>query len=134
MTVALELTSLLSETTHGERDELRGLGLRALLQLAGHDHDDDELDSIRLAAALARDGLRALYGPRRTVLETPEVDSRIVIPTADLVRLVHGELDGYAAASLALKVRRSSAALAELGVLRSLREPEHQHPTRHQRA
>ncbi|MCZ7683859.1 MAG: hypothetical protein M5U28_35880 [Sandaracinaceae bacterium] len=71
-----------------------------------------------MCAAIARDGLRALASRARPA--EPEVDARPAFPPGDLARLLAGRLDGFAAGSLALRVRRSPEALAELGALSRL--------------
>ncbi len=138
LTVALELTGGLHDTAAGERAALRKLGQRALLQVGGQDLDEDELEALRMCAALARDGLRALRdaageastGGPATISHAGAdgaegaPDTRVVIPPADLTRLLRGELDGFAAASLAMKVRRSAAAQAELSTLLRLHAGE----------
>ncbi|MGE3631477.1 MAG: hypothetical protein AB7P00_16335, partial [Sandaracinaceae bacterium] len=43
--------------------------------------------------------------------------ARALVPSRDLARLISGELDGFAAAGLAQRVRRSPEAMEALGVL-----------------
>lgn len=66
MTLALEVAGDLHSVAPHERDGLRRKGQRALLQLApradGQARSDDDVEAQRTAAALARDGLRALRG------------------------------------------------------------------------
>lgn len=126
-TVALELTGDLARVPAAERDGLRKVGQRALLHLGGQDLDEDELEALRMSAAIARDGLRALSGrplpdePRSA--DVRSADARVLIPPSDWTRLFRGELDGFAAGSLAMRARRSEAALAELRMLRALSQP-----------
>lgn len=126
LSVALELTGDLARLPPSERDRLRKLGQRALLHVGGaiDEDDEDELEARRLCAAIARDGLRALSS--RPLPEEKALPSRArsTIPPADLARLVAGRLDGFAAGSLAMRVRRSREALAELATLRRMSEPE----------
>lgn len=123
LTVALELTGDLGRIARDERDALRKVGQLAMLQLGGADRDEDELEALRMCAAIARDGLRALGG--RPLPEEPSAreDVRVIVPPSDLTRLLRGELDGFAAGALAMRVRRSASALAELGTLRRLAAP-----------
>ena len=124
LTAALELTSELGQVPSAERDGLRRLGQRAMLQIGGPDRDEDELEALRMCAAIAREGLRALAGrPPEDAERGPGRDVRVLIPPGDLVRLLRGELDGFAAGSLAIQVRRSEPAMAELRMLTQLREP-----------
>ena len=62
LTVALELTGDLGRVAREERDALRKVGQLAMLQLGGPDRDEEELEALRMCAAIARDGLRALGG------------------------------------------------------------------------
>ena len=112
LTVALELTGDLGRVPRGERDALRKVGQRAMLQLGGADLDEEDLEALRMCAAIARDGLRALGGRPLPEEPAPAEDVRVVIPAGDLSRLLGGDLDGFAAGSLALKARRSEAAIA----------------------
>ncbi|MBX3276154.1 MAG: hypothetical protein KF729_38230 [Sandaracinaceae bacterium] len=113
-TIALELTGALGHVARDERDALRRAGQVAMLQLGRGDRDEDELEALRVCAALARDGLRALAGRALPEEPSPARDLRAVIPPAELARLLRGELDGFAAGALAMRVRRSEEALAEL--------------------
>ncbi len=120
--VALELTGDLARIPSPERDRLRKRGQRALLHVGGApDEDEDALEALRLCAAIARDGLRALSS--RPLPAEESADPRGTIPSGDLVRLLGGRLDGFAAGSLAMRARRSKEMLAELGALRRLAEP-----------
>lgn len=123
LTVALELTGELERAPRADREALRKLGQRALLQLGGQELDEDDLEALRLCAALARDGLRALSEPSGSAepVTVDGADTRLLVPPSELVRLLRGELDGFAAASLVRKVRRSEAAMAELRTLLALR-------------
>ncbi|MCB9597357.1 MAG: hypothetical protein H6719_31825 [Sandaracinaceae bacterium] len=122
LTVALELTGDLGRVARDERDALRKVGQRALLQLGGADRDEEELEALRMCATIARDGLRALGG--RPLPDEPTArDVRVVIPPGDLTRLLRGQLDGFAAGTLAMRVRRSEAAMAELRTLNRLEAP-----------
>ena len=120
LTVALELTGALSRVPSAERDQLRRVGQRALLHLGAVEADDEELEALRIVAALARDGLRALSGRALPDSMESELDVRPLVPPSEVRRLVAGELDGFAAGSLALKIRRSAVALAELRAYSSL--------------
>lgn len=121
LTVALELTGDLARVPSAERDRLRKLGQRALLHLGGAGVDEEELEARRLTATIARDGLRALSG--RPAPDAGELDTRPWVPPSELIRLVRGELDGFTAGSLALAIRRSRAASAELRALLLLSRP-----------
>lgn len=121
LSVALELTGDLSRVPIQERDALRRVGQRSLLQIGDPSLDEEELEALRMCAAIARDGLRALGG--RPLPDEPACDARVLIPPADLVRLLRGELDGYAAGALAMRVRRSREATAELRTLLRLEAP-----------
>jgi hypothetical protein len=123
--VALELTDDLRAVPGAERDALRKVGQRALLHLGGQERDEDELEALRMCASIARDGLRALSG--RPPPEEPALDARVLLPPGDLTRLLRGELDGFAAGSLAMKARRSEAARAELRTLNALARPAERH-------
>ncbi len=123
LSVALELTSDLARVPAAARDSLRRVGQRALLHVgAAPGADEDELEARRMAAAIARDGLRALAGRARP--GEPEIDARKTVPSADLARLLAGRLDGFAAGSLAMRVRRSPHALSERKALVRASEPE----------
>ncbi len=120
LTVALELTSVLGRVPLADRGALRNLGQRAMLQLGGPERDEEELEALRMCAAIAREGLRALAGrpPTRPPEDAPpRRDLRPLIPPGDLTRLLRGELDGFAAGSLAIQIRRSEPAMAELRML-----------------
>ncbi|MCC6877699.1 MAG: hypothetical protein IT378_25545, partial [Sandaracinaceae bacterium] len=119
LTVALELTGELGRVARAEREALKRVGQRALLHVGATD-DEDELEALRLSAALARDGLRALSG-------RPPADgapSGLPVPAEELVRLAEGRLDGLSAGALAIRIRRDPRARAELSLLLELREPE----------
>jgi hypothetical protein len=123
LSVALELTGDLGRVPTAERERLRKVGQRALLHVGAGRDDEDELEALRMAAAIARDGLRAL-GRRPLPTEDEVADVRVLVPPGDLVRLLQGRLDGFAAGSLAMRVRRSAEAKAELAALRRLSAPE----------
>lgn len=123
LSVALELTGDLSQVPGAERDGLRKVGQRALLFVGAPIDDEDELEALRMCAELARDGLRALAN-RPLEDEAPcPIDARKTTSPGDLVRLLGGRLDGFAAGSLAIRVRRSEAALGELRALARLAAP-----------
>jgi hypothetical protein len=86
--------------------------------------DEEDVEALRLSAAIARDGLRALSS--RSLPDEPRapIDVRTTIPPTDLVLLLAGRLDGLAAGSLAMRIRRSDAALGELRALTRLSRPE----------
>lgn len=125
MTVALELTGALTAVPSAERDALRKLGQRALLNVGGRDLDEDELEALRLAASIARDGLRALSG--RPLPDERELggEVRAALPVGDLRRLLDGALDGFAAGALAMRARRSPAAVRELRAMLGLHAPSY---------
>ncbi|MEQ8459682.1 MAG: hypothetical protein RLO52_28110 [Sandaracinaceae bacterium] len=120
MSVALELTGALAAVPSAERDALRKTGQRALLNVGGRDLDEDELEALRMSAAIARDGLRALSGRPLPREEAPRRDARPTLPVSDLRRLIEGELDGFAAGALAMRARRSDVALREVRAMLSL--------------
>lgn len=124
LSVALELTGALARVPSAERDALRKVGQRALLQIGGPDRDEDELEALRMCAAIARDGLRALGGKPPPEERAASRDLRVLIPPGDVIRLVRGDLDGFAAGSLAMTIRRSEQAMAELRTFTRLEEPE----------
>lgn len=143
LSVALELTGDLAAVPPGERDALRKIGQRALLFVGapvladpgtGAGLDEDDLEALRLSAAIARDGLHALSSRPPPVAErraAPREEKapgasavRWTIPPGDLVRLLGGQLDGLAAGSLAMRIRRSDQALGELEALARLSRPE----------
>jgi len=124
LSVALELTGDLPQLPAAERDRLRKVGQRALLFVGAAAGDEDDLEAIRMSAAVARDGLRALAG--RPLSEEPPaaIDPRWTTPPSELARLLGGRLDGLAAGSLAIRIRRSDAAVGELRALARLAAPE----------
>lgn len=115
LSVAVEITGDLAELPPSLRDELRRLGQRALLHVGGlfgrasSDADEDAQEALRIAVALARDGLRALSG--RAPDEEPE---RPPPSGREIARLLAGRLDAYEAASIARRVRASPSARDEL--------------------
>ncbi len=124
LSVALELTGDLARLPTADRERLRRLGQRALLHVGSARDDEDELEALRMAAAIARDGLRALSRRPTPAEERLRTDARVLVPPGDLVRLVEGGLDGFAAGSLAMRARRSPALMAEIALLQRVREPE----------
>lgn len=124
LSVALELTGDLPHARVAERDALRKVGQRALLFVGAPVEDEDDLEALRMSAAIARDGLRALSGRALPDEEPAAIDPRWTIAPGDLVRLFGGRLDGLAAGSLAMRARRSDAALGELRALSRLARPE----------
>lgn len=124
--VALELTGDLPSVPSGERDGLRKTGQRALLFVGAPaaEQDEDDLEALRLSAAIARDGLRALSGRAPAERGTSSGGIHSAIPPGQLVRLLRGQLDGLAAGSLAMRIRRSEQALGELRALIRLSRPE----------
>lgn len=117
---ALELTGDLAHLPAGERDRLRRIGQRALLFVGAALEDEDEIEALRMSAALARDGLRALTGRPLAEESVPTIDPRWTTSPGELVRLLGGRLDGLAAGSLAIRIRRSPNALGELRALARL--------------
>lgn len=124
LSLALELTGDLPRVAGAERDRLRKLGQRALLHVGGARDDEDELEALRMCASIARDGLRALSSRAIEAEEASTVDARTLVPAGDLTRLLGGRLDGFAAGSLAMRIRRSPEAMAELAALQRLAQPE----------
>jgi hypothetical protein len=121
LSVALELTGDLGRAPRSERDRLRQIGQRALLFVGGQPAaDEDELEARRMCAAIARDGLRALSSRPS---EDAAAETRATIPAGDLSRMLGGRLDAFASGSLAMRVRRSKAAMAELALLIRLADP-----------
>lgn len=122
LSVALELTGDLGRAPAAERDRLRKLGQRALLHVGGQPvEDEEELEARRMCAAIARDGLRALSS---RAPEGAEIDTRATIPPGELSKLLEGRLDGFAAGSLAMRIRRSKEARGELALLLRMAAPE----------
>jgi hypothetical protein len=122
LSVALELTGELGGRPQTDRDALRKRGQRALLHLGAPGLDEDEREALGRAGALARDGLRAL-AMRPPTEETAAVPGPL--PAAwELVALLRGELDGFAAARVAMRVRRSPALRREVALLRAAARAE----------
>ena len=133
MWVAVAVVGSASRVAPPERRALRKVGQRALLQLGGPlkiaggdtDEDEDARDALRLAAAIAREGLALLDRdhpphdgePSDDPSSPPSRALGILIPPDEVVRMLRGELDGFAAGSLAWKIRRSRTARAELEML-----------------
>lgn len=136
--VALELLGELDRTTMVRREGLRRLGARALLRVGGTE-DEDRGEALRLAASLAKDGLRALAGreaPRASfrpsegaspTTHTPAVSERELALLTGAHATDGGErddgfedVDGLELAEIALRVRASSAARHELAWLQRL--------------
>lgn len=107
---ALDVIGRLSSVVRGDREALAARARRTLLSLAGLAVDEDDRDALDLAARYAREGLRALSG---AAVEAPRGDEPPP-PVRDLVRLVRGELDGFASADVALRLRGSARGRAEL--------------------
>jgi hypothetical protein len=124
LSVALELTGDLAHVRPADRDGLRAIGQRALLFAGAANDDEEDVEAIRLASTVARDGLRALSGRPVPEEEPPGIDSRVLIMPRDLTRLLGGRLDGLTAGWLALRVRRSESALRELRAIARLAAPE----------
>jgi hypothetical protein len=76
--------------------------------------DDDDADALRIAAELAREGVRALAGQPPPVRSS---ETSAWHPAASaLVAMTRGAPDGLAAASIALHVGRCAACLAALQI------------------
>lgn len=113
MSVALAVIGRLDELPRADRTALAKRTRRALLTL-GAETDEDAREALELAAKLARHGIAVLDGgalpAERVGVDPPTVP--------DVRRLLAGELDGLAAADVALRlrdnpdVRRSLATLA----------------------
>ncbi|MDQ3035897.1 MAG: hypothetical protein M3Y87_26070 [Myxococcota bacterium] len=120
LSVAVETTGDLAELPPSLRADLRRLGQRALLHVgaiigadvsSGADAEDAQ-EAMKIAVALARDGLRALSGRPP---EPPEVEPEAPAPSArEIARLVGGRADAYESASIARRIRASSSAREEL--------------------
>lgn len=117
LSVAVEITGDLASLPSSTRDELRRVGQRALLHVgtlfaapgsSGADAEEVE-EGMRIAIALARDGLRALAG--RPAEREPE---RAPPAPREIARLLEGRLDAYEAASIARRIRASPSAREEL--------------------
>jgi hypothetical protein len=110
--VALEVIGRVGSIVRADRDALAGRARRTLLSLGGlvSEGDEDDRDALDLAARYAREGLRALGSQ---VADSRPGDAPPP-PMRDLVRLVRGELDGFASADVALRVRGSVRATVEL--------------------
>jgi hypothetical protein len=117
--VVLEATGALTRVPERERRTVRDAARRALLRAApgaqAEDDDDaDDADALRLAATLAREGVRALAGkPRAAEGARASVDAWHP-PASALVAMKRGAPDGFAAASVALHVARCAACAAAL--------------------
>jgi hypothetical protein len=120
--VVVEITGDLAELPPSLRNDLRKVGQRALLQAGALFHDvagpggdasaeeaEDAREAMRIAVAIARDGLRALSGrPPEREPERPPPSAR------EIARLLGGRLDVYEAASIARRIRASPSARDEL--------------------
>jgi hypothetical protein len=113
MTIALAVVGRLDEVPRTERTALAKRTRRALLTL-GAEADEDAREALELAAKMARRGIVVLDGGA-----LPDERRAVDPPTArDVGRLLAGELDGFAAADVALRlrdnpdVRRALATLA----------------------
>jgi|GEM_PF-3270200 len=125
--VVLEATGALARIPERERRLVRDAARRALLRArpsvsaatekdgaAGAEDgartaedDDDDADALRIAAELAREGVRALAGQAAPV--RPSDASAWHPPGSALVAMTRGAPDGLAAASIALHVGRCAA-------------------------
>lgn len=120
--VVLELTGALSRIPERERHTVRDAARRALLRApTGAQEDDDEergddADALRLAVALAREGVRALAGKPSAASERPQEPSAWHPPAGALLAMSRGAPDALAAASVALHVRRCAACATALQV------------------
>ncbi|MGF1468269.1 MAG: hypothetical protein ACFCGT_19275 [Sandaracinaceae bacterium] len=142
MSLALELTGDLAALGPEERRRLASAGRRALLASGGpppraeapdggavapdseeRAPDGEEArEARRLAAALARGGLRVLGGEPPPAEPTTDLDARLTVAPRDLVRLRAGELDGVQAGLLAHRIRRSPGARRELAWIAAVGE------------
>lgn len=125
MSSALELTSDLPLTRSETRTQLRRLGQRAMLHLAQYDEDEEALEAMRHCASLARDGLRALSERplnERPLSSSPSTNDSLLAPPKQIMNLLEGRLDGFEAASLAIRIRRDARARLELERLLELRQ------------
>ncbi|AKF04866.1 hypothetical protein [Sandaracinus amylolyticus] len=122
LSVALEVTGALPDTSRRAREDLRRVGQRALLHAGAERRDDeDEEEALRIALTLARDGLRALAGRA----PDPEAAPRSEPSPRDVSRLLSGRLDPFEAASIARRIRASARAREELAwALRTSARPD----------
>ncbi|UJR82534.1 hypothetical protein [Sandaracinus amylolyticus] len=116
LSVALEVTGALPDTSRRAREDLRRVGQRALLHAGAERRDDeDEEEALRIAITLARDGLRALASRAPDPEPAPRSSNAAAEPSPrDVARLLSGRLDPYDAASIARRIRASSRAREEL--------------------
>ena len=108
---ALDAVGRLSSIARSDREALSAQTRRTLLSLAGLAVDPDDRDALEVAARYAREGLRVLGGAPAA---TRSADDHAPPPARDLVRLIRGDLDGFASADLALRLRGSARGRAEL--------------------
>jgi hypothetical protein len=110
LSVALELMGELPAMPAKLREELRRIGQRALLHAGAEPPDDEDAeDALRLAVALARDGLRALAG------RAPDAEPAGPPPSPrEIARLLGGRVDAFQAAWIARRARASEAAREEI--------------------
>lgn len=119
LSVALEAVGVLAEVSQELRAELRRVGQRAMLYLSAEiDHAADE-EALRVAASLARHGLRALSGEPVPLGGSAEVPS-----PRELARLIAGTAEPFEAASIALRARGSDQGRRELAWAQRIRGAE----------
>ena len=130
LSAALEVTGDLAEMPPSLRDGLRRVGQRAMLHLsaavggapAGSSGEDGSREEgLRMAAVLARDGLRALgrLAREREVAGDPP-------SPRDLARLIAGTAEPFEAAAIARRARASDQARRELAWALRMRRGEEQ--------
>jgi len=118
--VVLEATGALAGVPERERRLVRDAARRALLRARPSgdarivEDDDDDADALRIAAELAREGVRALAGQAAPV--RPSDASAWHPPGSALVAMTRGAPDGLAAASVALHVGRCAACRTALQI------------------
>lgn len=108
--VGLEAIGRVGSITPADGVALASLARRTVLTASGLAVDEDDREGLELASRYAREGLRALS---RSVVVTRDADEAPP-PARDLVRFLRGELDGFASADLAMRLRGSPRGRAEL--------------------
>lgn len=92
-----------------DRDRVVSRARRVLLRAASLREGADDEDAVELAITQARRGMALLSGGTLDALDGPAADPP---SEADLARLLRGELDGHAAADVALRLHRSPSRAA----------------------
>ncbi len=112
--VVLEVMGELRRVPEHERRIVRDAARRALLRARPTQdtetaEGEDDAQALRLAASLAREGLRALTGEPATSARAPADAHTWHPPARSLVWMMRGAPDALAAASVALHVERCAA-------------------------